>query len=354
MTSFRNLHQTTGRIISLDGIDYLFFGGTAYLGLLDNPEYIELFKRGIDLYGLNNGTSRTNNVQLGIYQEAENHLAKRLGFESAALFSSGYLAGQATVSALTKDKKVIYAPGSHPALWMEDAPIVNDDFDSWIIKTAEFINNSEQNQFVVISNCIDNLSPQHFDFSFFKNLKPNKHVLLILDDSHGIGILNKNSPSAKLDELDLENIEIVVLASLAKGLGTDAGLVMANHKNINIIKKHPIFNGASPTSPAALFALIQGEKIYEMAFDKMRKNTRLLADLIKNTNLSYIENFPVFTSKNPNLYKHLLKENVLISSFPYPLSTSPLLNRIVVSTLHTEDDIHHIAEILNLENSLIL
>ena len=77
MTTFRNLSQSTGRTIHMDDQSYLFFGGTAYLGLLDNKDYIELFKEGIDRYGLNNGTSRTNNVQLGIYAEAEKFMAGR-------------------------------------------------------------------------------------------------------------------------------------------------------------------------------------------------------------------------------------------------------------------------------------
>lgn len=354
MTSFRNLNQTTGRIISLDNAEYLFFGGTAYLGLLANPEYIELYKQGIDRYGLNNGTSRTNNVQLGIYKEAEDHLAKRFVFESAALLSSGYLAGQATVRALTKGKSVLYAPGSHPALWLQDSPLQDGDFDQWILNTIDFINNTNQEEFVVISNCIDNLTPQQFDFSPFKNLNANKRVTLILDDSHGIAILKKDGISTELSELKRPNIEIVVLASLAKGLGTDAGLVLGSKEIINEIKKHPIYNGASPTAPAAFYALMEGANLYEEAFDKMQSNTRLLAEMVTNTNLSHIENFPVFSSKKTELYKHLLQKKILISSFPYPLATSPLLNRIVISALHTEHDVRHLGEILCSESSLIL
>lgn len=354
MTSFRNLQQTTGRIISLDGTDYHFFGGTAYLGLLDNPEYIELYKKGIDLLGLNNGTSRTNNVQLGIYQEAEFHLAGRFGFEAAALLSSGYLAGQVAVRALSKGKAVLYAPGSHPALWLDETPLVDGSFDEWAKATVEFINDAEHDDVLVISNCIDNLTPLHFDFSIFREIKPDKKVLLILDDSHGIGILKKNQVSADLSALKFDNIEIVVLASLAKGLGTDSGVVFGNKGTLEKIKKHPIFNGASPTAPAALYALVHGQDLYEKAFERMQSNTSLLASITRETSLNHIEKFPVFSSTQPLLYKHLLQKNIVISSFPYPLATSPLLNRVVVSALHSEADIRHIGEILYSESSLIL
>src|SRR5690606_14407909 len=77
MSSFQELHQPIGRIIRQAGKGYHFFGGTAYLGLSTNEEYTELFKEGVDRYGLNNGTSRSNNVQLGIYKDAESNMASR-------------------------------------------------------------------------------------------------------------------------------------------------------------------------------------------------------------------------------------------------------------------------------------
>lgn len=354
MTSFRNLKQTTGRKISAEGTDYLFFGGTAYLGLLTNHEYIDLFKKGIDIYGLNNGTSRSNNIQLGIYDEAEHHLANRFGFAAAAVLSSGYLAAQVAVKALTKNKNVIYAPGSHPALWLNSSPEHQENFIDWSEKTIHDINSSQDTDFAIVSNCIDNLTPCHFDFSFLNKILPNKFITLILDDSHGLGILKRNQVSTNLTELNLPNINITVVASLAKGLGTDAGIVLGDKENIALVKKHPIFNGASPSSPAAMYALIHADEIYLKTFERMQTNTNLFRESTKNLNLNHIENFPVFSSKDPFLYKHLLQKNILISSFPYPLASSPLLNRIVVSALHEENDIRHLAEILSLESSLIL
>jgi len=347
MTSFRNLQQPTGRIITLEEKDYLFFGGTAYLGLLANPEYIELYKKGIDRYGLNNGTSRTNNVQLGIYQEAEDYLAARFGFESTLLFSSGYLAAQTAVKSLSKGKKIFYAPNTHPALWLDENPEVIDNFDDWAAQTVEEINTSESSEFVIISNSIDNLTPRRYDFSVFRGLSSSKHVTMILDDSHGIGILKKNQVSVDFHPMD--NIDLVVVASLAKGMGTDAGLVLGRRDVTDKIKKNPIYTGASPSAGASLYALMEGEKLYAEAFDSMQANTTLMSKLVIRGNLNSIPDFPVFSSKHAGLYRFLLQKQILISSFPYPLPSSPLLNRIVLSALHSEDDIRHIGEIMSSE-----
>lgn len=349
MTSFQNLDQATTSKVTIEGQSYLFFGGTAYLGLLGNAEYIELFKEGIDKYGLNNGTSRLSNIQLGIYDEVEAKMSIRFGFEAAVTFSSGYLAAQVAVRALKEDREVLYAPGSHPALWLDSNPTERETFQEWAQKTVAYINNSIQSTFLVVSNCIDNLQPATYDFSIFDSVSKDKDVLLLLDDSHGIGVVYQNSISSNLDGLKLAgNIEIVVVASLAKGMGTDAGLILGTSKSLRKVKKHPIFVGASPASPAAMYALANGDTIYKTAFDKLHFNMAYFKrHLPINSGLRHIDNFPVFSSVDSSLYRYLCQNNVLISSFPYPLPASPLLNRVIISALHSETDLNYLLEKYN-------
>ncbi|MBE8721643.1 PLP-dependent aminotransferase family protein [Sphingobacterium pedocola] len=345
MKDFQYLNQPTGRIIQQDGENYLFFGGTAYLGLLDNPRYISLYKEGIDKYGLNNGTSRNNNVQLGIYREAENHTAQRFGFEDAILLSSGYLAAQLAIKVLCGRGELIYAPDTHPALWIDGKPHVKENFDVWMEETINYINCSDGGEFVVVSNALDNLTPMLYDFSSFEAINPNKKVLFVLDDSHGIGVLRKNGTSVGLNFADRDNFTLIVVASLAKGMGTDAGVVLGNKEHMDMLRKHPIFTGASPSSPASMYVLLKGQDIYEQSFDKLQHNISLAQQLFAHLQFKSISNFSVFSALEANLYQYLLDKNVLISSFSYPFPASPLLNRIVISALHEEQDLRHIAAI---------
>lgn len=353
MTVFQQLHQPTGRLIAKDGEQYLFFGGTAYLGLLDSPDYIRLYKEGIDKYGLNNGTSRSNNVQLGVYDEAEQFMAQRFGFESTALLSSGYLAAQVAVRALSEGREVMYAPDSHPALWLDRIPTGHGSFKSWCKEIIAYINSSSQSEFLIVSNTLDNLTPESYDFSPFAELcDTNKNLLFILDDSHGIGVINKDAVSIDLNWADhCPNIEVFLVASLAKGMGTDAGVVMGKDRSVRQIKAHPIFRGASPPSPAAIYALIHSLEVYQQAFDRLHHNIDSFSDLLKDdVGLSTMARFPVFTSRDAHLYRHLLHHHILVSSFPYPLSHSPLLNRIVISALHRQEDLEYLADVYFLKN----
>ncbi|MGO1521526.1 MAG: aminotransferase class I/II-fold pyridoxal phosphate-dependent enzyme [Sphingobacterium sp.] len=347
MTNLQNLKQFAGPRLFVDNREYSFFGGTAYLGLSDHPEYIENFKQGIDHFGLNNGTSRNNNVQLGIYQQSEELLANRFGFPSAALLSSGFLAGQVSVNALARDRKVYIAPGAHPAIWLSDRSGEQRSHRAWLQKTVDEINQQRDGDFLICANSLDNLKPELYDFSALRELRPDQRVTLLIDDSHGLGIVYKNKISFPKETLCSPNFELVVVASLAKGLGTDAGMVLANQHLIDEIKQHPIFVGSSPPSPAGVFALIRGASIYEKAFDKLHDNIRFFDDLSQQLGLESFSGFPVFTSKDPNLYEFLLGKNVIISSFPYPLKESSRLNRIVLSSLHGQEDLRHLSAILS-------
>ncbi|WP_293310772.1 aminotransferase class I/II-fold pyridoxal phosphate-dependent enzyme [Pedobacter sp. UBA5917] len=337
MPDFKSIDQPFSNTINIGGTSYLYFGGTAYLGIPQDQDFIDLHIEGIKKFGLNNGTSRTNNIQLGTYDEAEKVAAARYGAEAALITSSGYLAAQLTIKALSVLGKVIYAPTAHPALWLTDKTIKNEDFDTWKSKTIALINNSEEKTWVLICNSMNNLFPEVYDFNFLTKINPEKEIILIVDDSHGIGV-NNNGLGA-FSSLPLKaNIERVVVASMAKALGVDAGLILASGPIISKLKNTNIFVGASPPSAASLFAFIHAEKIYKKAWERLQNNISLLSVSL-STLWRYEPGFPAFLSQDIDLAAGLLKEKILISSFPYPNPDSAPINRIVLSSWHTDEDI---------------
>ncbi len=186
---FNQLQAAAGREIEAGGRRWRFFGGTAYLGLQQDPRMMDLYLRGMQQYGINNGTSRNNNVQLAVYPEAEAEAAQRFGAEAALITSSGYLAAQMAVKQLSGSAQVLYAPATHPALWIQDNLGVSGSFEHWALETVSYINSSLHNDFLVVSNTLNNLLPELYDLSEFKNVNQHKKIHFLLDDSHGIGIL---------------------------------------------------------------------------------------------------------------------------------------------------------------------
>src|SRR5690606_16917516 len=131
MSLFHQLHSAPSRLIRTADQQYLYFGGTSYLGISQDEEFKELFLEGIAQYGSNIGTSRGNNVQLDIFGIAETEAARRFDSPSALTVSSGYLAAQLVVRELSTFGKMIYAPDTHPALWLSGKPESSGKFSDW-------------------------------------------------------------------------------------------------------------------------------------------------------------------------------------------------------------------------------
>lgn len=342
-----NLQTQLRPKITSSGRQYTYFGGTAYLGIPQNEAFLALYIKGLKTFGLNNGTSRNNNVQLGVYTSAEKFAANKFGAEEALITSSGYLAVQLTVRKLADFGEVIYAPITHPALWIGQKPAVNFSFEQWKNDVLETINHSRKDKWVIISNSMNNLMPEIFDFSFIKQIDTKKEVVLIVDDSHGIGI-NNNGLGAFSAIPKQKNVEVVVVASMAKALGVDAGLVLGSEKMIAVLKQTEVFLGASPPAAAGLFAFMNANEIYTDELAKLKKNMLLMNNaLTKNDDWRFVKDFPVYLSKNAELCERLLKQQILVSSFSYPEKDGPKINRVVLSSRHSTLDIEELIKALN-------
>lgn len=362
----QKLEHATDREIRVAGRRFLFFGGTAYFGLNTHPEFQALFVEGVARYGMNNGTSRHNNVQLGIYDEAEKHAAGKFGFADALMLSSGYLASQLAVRALAgggeidskktvrpsaPDKpEVIYAPIAHPSLWLDERPIVPATFTDWARATVQRINQSVHHAFLVVSNTLDNVLPQRLDFSPFLEVDPRKTVHLLLDDSHGLGIFHPTQSAVHaLGQQLPAHIQLTVVASMAKGLGVDAGIILSDLQTIARMRQSGIFVGASPPSPAFAYTFLHADPIYKKQWSKLGENIRFfLGELpLDRQNWVFIDDFPVFYRKGGALFEDLKAKGILISSFPYPNPTHAPVDRIVLSAAHQQEDIAQLAALLS-------
>ncbi|TKC00642.1 aminotransferase class I/II-fold pyridoxal phosphate-dependent enzyme [Pedobacter cryophilus] len=324
--------------VNVDKEKHLFFGGTSYLGLNYHPKILKIFCNGLKIWGLNNGASRNNNIQLSIYNEAEKALAKDYQTEVAVTFSSGWLAAQVAVEVLSKNRDCVYINEAHPALNAHNNAVLE-------IQTAvNYINLSHHTNFLMVSNSLNNVMPQIFDFSALSQILPSKNVVLLLDHSHGFGIL-KDEWLLTIKKINA-NIDVVICGSLAKGLSLDAGVVLGSNHWISQIKLSSTFNGASPCSAASLHTYMNSESIRNKALAKLTANLNYLFSKLSKDNFYWIPNFPVVVIKNQALVEKLITNKVLFTSFPYPNANSPTINRLVITSAHSQKNLKKLMAIL--------
>ena len=325
----------------------LFFGGTAYLGIPHNETFRAYAFKGMEIYGLNYGASRNNNISLDIFSIAEKEAATRFHAEDSIILSSGYLAAQLVVQHFFRTHRLIYAPETHPALWIGSHEAPRLKFKDWAEETIRSINESNE-PCLIISNSLNNLIPEIYDFDWIKGIDPSKKVILLIDDSHGIGICGEHGEGVYSRIPKNGNIETIVIASMAKALGVDAGIILGSYQIIKKLRSSAMYAGSSPPSPGMLYAFVKTKELYANELKNLRNNLRLFTDLLESRkDLFFIDDFPVFLLRNDALAADLIKNGTNISSFPYPDPQGNPLHRIIISSIHSKIELEILANEMN-------
>ena len=336
-----------GREITINDTKYLYFGGTSYLGVQTDSSFQKIFIKNIKKYGTNYGASRNANIRFSLFENVESYLAIVAGSEACTTLSSGYLAGQFVCSYFGQHHKLFYAPNTHSALFQSKVePYAT--FSELSSALRKFLISDQGIPPVVFVDSIDFLGT---NFPHFENLKslPLKELILVVDDSHGIGIVGLEGGGVFRMLNALKPKELVVCCSLGKSFGVQTGAVFGFENRISDMKTTAFFGGASPTSPANLATILEADTIYKKKRIRLARNigifTEKIADLKR---FCYMDNHPTFSYFDKSLTNYLLENRVIVTSFGYPKEDDSLMSRIVLSAAHTKEDIYYLVKILNL------
>ena len=342
-----NVEAFPGREILVDGIPHLYFGGTAYLGLQTFPKFQQLYIENVKRYGTNYGASRMSNIRLSVFEEAESYLAKLVGSESCITLSSGYLAGQFILRFLQgKKHKFFYAPNSHSALQAKK-PKNYVTYASLSFALNSHLTANDSITPVIFLDSIDFSGGNYPDFNGLKSLPLHK-CIVVVDDSHGIGIVGKNGEGVFKSIEKLNPRGLYVCCSLGKGFGIQAGAIFGTETNIDKMKETPFFGGASPAAPSAMATLLDATSIYGNRRKLLKTNIVYFLDrLAQLEKFRFMPEHSAFTFKNPKLVALLKKHHIIITDFNYPNEHTDMMSRIVISASHTKTDIEKLVFILN-------
>ena len=339
--------KVPGRTIVEKGREYLYFGGTSYLGLQNHSEFEDLLLKNIREYGMSHGASRKSNIRLSVYEEAETFMAKWTGAEAAMLVSSGYLAGQLLRDYFDDETfDVFHMLNTHSALLRNRDKMSQSPSDLKRAIEAQIEENTSKTP-VLFLDTVSFSEENYPDFKFLKTL-PLDRIILVADDSHGLGILGKNGSGAfsVLNELGAK--EVLLCASLSKGPTVQAGVILGENTRVEQLKNSLHYGGSSPASPASMATLIQAENIYKEQQQKLTKNVDLFVKSVENGSFFKRTNgHPSFNYHNLQLTEFLEEQGVLVTHFNYPNPQAAVLSRIVISAGHSSEDIKKLSELIN-------
>ncbi len=346
MKSIR-LNSFPGRKIDYNNREYLYFGGTAYLGMQTDPEFLSIYIRHVSELGTNYGASRLSNIQLEVYDQAEKLLGEWVGSASTISLSSGYLAGQLLAQHFhDREFKLFYAPNTHSSLFLDDHHTY-ENYDA--LKTAlnEHLEKNDSRTPVI---CLDTIDFKGEGYPHFRGLEslPLKSCIVIADDSHGIGLVGKTGNGSFETLKKLNPQELILCCSLGKAMGLQAGAVFGPKDRLSDLRNSALFAGSSPASPAIMATLVEALPLYSLRRQRLLEHIDLFIDSLDQTEkFNWMDQYPVFVYDNQGLTEFLFEKGICVTNFNYPAESESWQSRIVLSAVHLEEDIQKLTSHIN-------
>lgn len=333
MTNYQ-LHSDNipGRWVEHEGKKLRWLGGTNYLTIGTHPLFQEKLNEGIKKFSQNWGSSRRNNLQLSVWEELEDLLAKKYNRPAAALSSSGMLAGQTALQTAFQIKQKAFlniAPHTHPALWSMPYKPFPGTFNEWK-NTCEPID-------ILAIDGTGSPWVEDIDFNFAASL--SKENFLLVDESHRIGIQDIHIKT---------EANLIQTASLSKAFGIPAGIILGEVDVIDQLKSDPFWVGSSPPNPAFCYACLHAEEAYDEQLAQLNHSVKLMDEGLKgmNRDIKRIKGYPTFCSSSPDLFVYLKAHGFLSNQFSYPDINAPAICRATISSSLTKEDVLELIDLL--------
>jgi 7-keto-8-aminopelargonate synthetase-like enzyme len=325
------VNEFPDRKILVDGVEYLYFGGTNFLGMATNPDFQNSLFESIKKWGTAYGSSRNSNIKLAIYETAEKLLAKNSNTEAALTVSSGMLAGKLVLEYLSKSTDAIFHfPDAHPALMNPPSlPIlVNGKLNAKLF-------DKNISKITVVTDAVPSQYVEPIDLRLLLTIPKEIQINLVIDESNSFGILGNDWQKF----LKKENINTIKVASLGKAIGISGGFIAGSNLFISKIRNQDCFIGAAGMNPAFLETYVNAQDVYLLQKQKLQQNLNYLDAHFKNrAQFTFHPSYPIIYFDEESISKKLWENKIITTSFRYT-NASGKLNRIVINANHTNYDL---------------
>jgi len=342
----------------------LNFCSNDYLGFANHPEIIDALKQGVDKYGVGSGASHLVCGHNEAHRKLEERLADFTGRQRALLFSTGYMANLAIISALLGRKDEVYADRLNHASMIDAACLSSAQLkryphcDDKQLEIA--LGNSEAKIKMVVT---DGVFSMDGDIAPIPDLSVACHkngAILAVDDAHGFGVMGRTG-GGTLEHFNCSAGDVpLLMATFGKALGVFGAFIAGDEDVIETIMQTArpyIYTTAPP--PALAVATLKALDL--LAEEQWRRQH--LSELIEYFKKgAFKENIPVGESHTPiqpliigsdkktvEISRALYKCGILISAIrppTVPENTARL--RITLTAAHTMDQVDRLLEALAL------
>lgn len=265
-----------------------------YLGLADHPEVIEAGIQGLRDYGAGTASVRFICGTLECHRELESRIAEFVGTESSLTYVSCWNANEAVFPTLSTEGDILLSDELNHASIIDGCRLVSKKVEKQVYRHSDLEDLEEKLKASMDKKCrwviTDGVFSMEGDVAKLPELIElcrKYDALLVLDDSHGIGVLGANGRGTP-EHFDCLGQVDVITGTLGKALGGAAGgYVAASQRAIEVLeqKARPsLFSNALPATVAysagkAIEVLQRDNSIVQRLHGNVAKLRKGFADL---------------------------------------------------------------------------
>ena len=269
--------------------DIIVWCSNDYLGMGQDDDVINAMHEAVDSFGAGSGGTRNISGTTRFHVDLERELADMHGKSSALLFTSGYVANEATLSTLARilPNLIIYSDALNHASMIEG--IRRSGCDRRVFKhndlghlRALMENDPVDQPKVIAFESVYSMDGDVAPLEELCDLADEFNALTYLDEVHAVGMYGREGAGVAQRDGVMDRIDIIE-ATLAKAYGVMGGYIAAHESVVDAIRSMaPGFIFTTSTCPVmAAGALSSVRKLRGDEGRKLRAEHQAKAEMLK-------------------------------------------------------------------------
>ncbi|MFJ8594054.1 8-amino-7-oxononanoate synthase [Streptomyces sp. NPDC093598] len=200
-----------------------------YLGLARHPEVTEGAARAARTWGGGSTGSRLVTGTTELHTELERELADFCGFEAALVFSSGYTANLAAVTALAPHGSLIVSDAGNHASLIDGCRLARGTTQVVAHAEPDAVRkalSTHEGTAIAVSDTVFSVDGDAAPLTALAEACRERGAGLVVDDAHGLGVLGDGGRGAPYAAGLAGAGDVVATVTLSKSLGSQGGAVL--------------------------------------------------------------------------------------------------------------------------------
>lgn len=232
------LEGPQGPEVRVDGQSLLAFCSNDYLGLANHPEVIAALRAGAEKWGVGGGASHLVIGHSTPHHELEEALAEFTGRPRALLFSTGYMANLAAVTALVGQGDTVLEDRINHASLLDAGLLSGARFSRYLHNDAASLASRLEKatgNTLVVSDGVFSMDGDLADLPDLCAVAKASNAWVMVDDAHGFGPLGATGGGiVEHFGLGLDDVQVLV-GTLGKAFGTAGAFVAGSEELIETL-----------------------------------------------------------------------------------------------------------------------